>query len=71
MGLGLLADGDHAAASDPKDVSLPPGAAPFNSGKVRPGGSFEHRFDIPGIYKYVCVPHEQMGMSGQLTVTSH
>jgi plastocyanin len=59
---------DPKVASDPKDVSRPNGAAPFNSGKVRPGGKFEHMFTVPGVYKYVCEPHEDMEMKGQITV---
>jgi plastocyanin len=57
------------SASDPKNVSTPAGAAPFNSGEIRPGGKFEHRFTMPGTYRYVCEPHEEMGMKGTITVT--
>lgn len=59
---------DPKVASDAKDVSRPNGAKPFNSGKVPPGGKFEHTFDVPGVYKYVCEPHEDMDMKGQITV---
>jgi plastocyanin len=60
---------DPKLASDPKDISLPPGAAPFASGKIKPGGTFEHTFTVAGTYKYVCVPHEDAGMTGQIVVT--
>ncbi|HSU69426.1 MAG TPA: plastocyanin/azurin family copper-binding protein [Tepidisphaeraceae bacterium] len=62
--------GDPKHASDPKDVSLPPGAEPFYSGKIKPGGTFEHKFTVPGTYKYVCVPHEDAGMAGQIVITA-
>jgi plastocyanin len=60
---------DPQKASDAKDVALPAGAGPFDSGKVRPGGTFQHTFTTPGRYKYVCVPHEEMGMTGEVVVT--
>jgi plastocyanin/uncharacterized membrane protein len=59
---------DPKIASSPGDVSRPEGAPAFNSGKVRPGGAFEHTFTVPGVYKYVCEPHEDMDMKGQITV---
>jgi plastocyanin len=59
---------DPKSASDPKNVSTPAGATTFNSDQIRPGGSFEHRFTVPGTYKYVCEPHEEMGMKGTITV---
>jgi plastocyanin/uncharacterized membrane protein len=60
---------DPKSASDPKNVSTPAGVAIFNSGQIRPGGTFEHRFTEPGTYRYVCEPHEEMGMKGLITVT--
>lgn len=32
------------------------------------GHTFEHTFDSTGTYKYVCVPHESMGMKGVVVV---
>lgn len=60
---------DPKSASDPKNVSTPAGVETFNSGRMRPGGSFEHLFTVPGTYHYVCEPHEEMGMKGTITVT--
>jgi plastocyanin len=60
---------DPKRAKDPKDVELPEGAKPFDSGDVKPGDSYSHTFDVPGTYKYVCVPHEKMGMKGEIEVT--
>jgi plastocyanin len=59
---------DPAIAKRPGDVSLPPGAEPFNSGRIGPGGSFDHTFSVPGTYKYFCIPHEAMGMVGTVVV---
>lgn len=59
---------DPKVASDPKDVAMPAGARPFNSGTVKPGGTFEQTFTIPGVYKYVCEPHEDMDMKAQVVV---
>ncbi|HEX3357688.1 MAG TPA: plastocyanin/azurin family copper-binding protein [Tepidisphaeraceae bacterium] len=59
---------DPKRASDAKDVSLPKGAKAFDSGDVKPGGVYSHQFTIPGTYKYICIPHEDMGMLGQIEV---
>jgi plastocyanin len=61
---------DPAVASEPDHATRPGGTRPFNSGKIRPGGTFEHSFDVPGVYKYVCEPHEDLGMKGQITVVA-
>jgi plastocyanin len=52
---------------DPKHVSIPAGAAPFDSGIVNPGKSFMYTFKVPGVYKYSCAPHEGM-MRAEITV---
>jgi plastocyanin len=59
---------DAKVAADAKDVALPSGARPFNSGKIKPGGTFVQKFDIPGTYRYVCEPHEEMDMKGTIVV---
>lgn len=38
-------------------------------GGLGPGETFEHTFDIPGRYTYVCIPHEQAGMVGTIEVS--
>lgn len=63
--------------------SLPAGAAYFASGAasgedaaradlaaglIAPGGEFEHTFEIPGTYRYFCIPHEDQGMEGTVVV---
>lgn len=59
---------DPALAWDPANVSLPPGAAPFDSGDMLPEGDYTHVFRVPGVYRYVCLPHERAGMVGVVIV---
>src|SRR5260370_5189791 len=60
---------DPDVAADPGDVSIPEGAEPFDSHLIKSGKSFRHQFTVPGMYKYACPPHENAGMTGQVTVT--
>ncbi|MGH7923392.1 MAG: cupredoxin domain-containing protein [Candidatus Binatus sp.] len=57
-----------AMAQNPKDTSMPKGAAPFDSGFIPPGGEFSHTFTVPGTYRYFCLPHEKEGMVGVVIV---
>jgi plastocyanin len=65
----------HDATDDPKralrdgDAAYPAGAKPFDSGMLSPGQSFTSTFEVPGTYKYVCLPHEFGGMTGEVIVT--
>jgi plastocyanin len=61
-------DGDPTMALKPSDVSLPPGAKPFDSGFMKPDTTWEYTFKVPGTYKYTCVPHEKDGMNGEIVV---
>jgi plastocyanin len=61
-------DGDPSMALKPSDVSLPPGAKPFDSGFMKPDTTWEYTFKVPGTYKYTCVPHEKDGMNGEIVV---
>jgi len=38
------------------------------SGKIAPGESYEHTFDVPGPYSYYCIPHVDAGMTGSVIV---
>lgn len=58
---------DPEKAMDPNHVSSPAGAKVFDSGSILPGKSFTYIFKVPGLYKYVCPPHEGT-MRGQVTV---
>jgi plastocyanin len=61
-------DGDPTMALKPSDVSLPPGAKPFDSGFMKPDMTWDYTFKVPGTYKYTCVPHEKDGMNGEVVV---
>lgn len=60
---------DPSKAQVASHVSLPKGAKPFDSGFMPPGATYSHTFTIPGEYKYICIPHEQTGMVGEVDVT--
>lgn len=59
---------DPSRALNRVDVSFPSGTAPFGSSLVYPGATFDHVFDRPGIYHYVCTIHESAGMKGTVIV---
>lgn len=65
---------EHTVTADPMlamiagDVHLPQGAEPFHSGRLPPRSEYEHTFQTPGEYQYVCVPHEVVPMIGRVVV---
>jgi len=61
-------DGDPTMALNSSDVSLPPGAEPFDSGFMKPDMTWDYTFKVPGTYRYTCVPHEKDGMNGEIVV---
>jgi plastocyanin len=69
-----VGDQPHDATNNPTramragDASYPAGATPFDSGMLSPGQSFTYTFTVPGTYKYVCLPHELGGMTGEVIV---
>jgi plastocyanin len=38
-------------------------------GRLSQGETYEREFTVPGRHSYVCIPHEQSGMAGMVTVT--
>ncbi|MWG33173.1 cupredoxin domain-containing protein [Halomarina oriensis] len=64
--------GTHAIAAYHPDVyrtrRIPEAAASFDSDVLEPGDSFEHTFEVPGVYNYLCQPHEMNGMVGLVVV---
>jgi plastocyanin len=64
----------HTATCDPALdtgdalILLPDSAEPWDSGNVQPGASWAWRFETPGEYRYVCVPHVMAGMIGTIVV---
>lgn len=67
-GMVHTATGDPAEVMEPAHVQLPVGADPWDSGLISAGESWTHTFDVPGKYRYYCVPHELAGMVATITV---
>jgi plastocyanin len=40
-----------------------------SGGTLFEGQSYEHTFEVPGEYRYLCIPHESGGMVGTVVVT--
>lgn len=65
----------HTATCDPSkavngaSVSLPSGAAAWDSGTLTANGEFNHTFSTAGQYRYFCIPHELQGMIGTINVS--
>jgi plastocyanin len=38
-------------------------------GGLEPRETYEHTFELPGRYNYVCIPHERAGMAGTVVVS--
>lgn len=47
---------------------IPKDAAPWDSGYLLPGKTYEVRLEIPGVYDYFCRPHHAAGMVGRIVV---
>ncbi len=76
-------DTDESHTVTAREGSLPDGADFFDSGGapderaahrvlaeglVGPGESYEVTFEVPGNYRYFCIPHESDGMDGVVVV---
>ncbi|WP_394349426.1 plastocyanin/azurin family copper-binding protein [Haloferax sp. KTX1] len=40
----------------------------ISGGLLASGDTYEHTFEVPGTYEYVCIPHESSGMTGTVIV---
>ena len=40
----------------------------YPDGSIAGGDTYEHTFDTAGEYQYFCIPHEQAGMKGTITI---
>ncbi len=64
----------HTVTADPgrapgsRNIELPDGAEAFDSGWVMRGQWFRYTFNEPGVYRYVCLPHERARMLGTVIV---
>ena len=38
------------------------------TGNLEPGSTVGHTFEVPGEYRYFCIPHERAGMVGTVVV---
>jgi plastocyanin len=59
---------DPGLPRDPSVIELPAGVEPFHSGNITNGQSWSMTFSTPGRYRYVCLPHELAGMTGEVIV---
>lgn len=59
---------DPKHADNPKGMSLPEGAKPFDSGYMKPGQTYKHTFTAPGTYHYACTMHDAEQMFGVIIV---
>jgi len=74
----FAASGHNVSAipEDSDEVSIPDDAEPFASygedesmTKTEPADTtYEHTFEVPGTYTYVCIPHVGVGMIGDIVV---
>ena len=64
----------HTVTADPgrapgsKNIALPAGAETFDSGWMKGGQSLRYTFSEPGVYRYICLPHEGARMFGTVIV---
>lgn len=68
-----LESGAHSATAyhpdNDRPLRMPDDATPWDSGLLtEPGASFDHTFEIAGVYDYYCIPHEALGMVGSVLV---
>lgn len=64
---GHTVTADASRATYPSNVALPEGVKPFDL-SLRGGQSVRYTFDKPGVYRYICLPHEGAGMLGTVEV---
>ncbi len=64
----------HTVTADPRrapssrNIELPNGAEAFDSRWVLGGQWFRYTFSEPGVYRYICLPHERARMLGTVIV---
>ncbi|VVB91743.1 Plastocyanin [uncultured archaeon] len=58
----------NPVAAAPNGTSVYNGTGFFNSGVLEPGQNYSLMFTNPGTYEYVCLIHDNMGMTGNITV---
>jgi plastocyanin len=63
--VGHTVTADKSKAADPSLVGIPAGTRAWDSGLVNEGQSFSRKFDEPGTYRYICIPHEGARRAGR------
>ncbi|MFW5978080.1 MAG: cupredoxin domain-containing protein [Halohasta sp.] len=63
-GASFFATGGYETEAEARDAWQSEG-----DGAIDTNETFEHTFEIPGEYGYVCLPHETGGMIGTIEVT--
>src|SRR4029079_2457052 len=64
----------HSVVGDPFlalhriDIEPPSPPEPFHSEDLQAGHSFSRTFTLEGVYRYVCLHHEEQGMNGTVIV---
>ncbi len=66
--IGHTVTADPGQAPGSINIALPAGAETFDSGWVKGGQVFRHTFSEPGVYRYICLPHEGAPMLGTVIV---
>jgi plastocyanin len=61
--------GDPLLALHRLDIEPPAPPEPFHSEDIQPGASYARKFTMEGVYRYVCLRHEEHGMNGTVIVT--
>ncbi len=51
-----------------KNLRIPEGAEPWDSGTMAPGDVYEVELTEEGVYDYYCEPHEHLGHVGRIVV---
>lgn len=64
---GTPADADYWASGDFASESAARGGYP-QRGDVAGGEEYSHTFEVEGDYEYFCIPHETVGMVGEISV---
>ncbi|HLY09356.1 MAG TPA: plastocyanin/azurin family copper-binding protein [Planctomycetota bacterium] len=60
--------GDPLRALHRIDIEPPSPPKPFHSDEIEPGGTYQNTFTLEGVYRYVCIHHEDEGMNGTVIV---
>jgi plastocyanin len=53
-----------------RQLRLPDGAEPWDSGYLLPGQDFSVTLAVPGVFDFFCRPHEHAGMVGRIVVAA-